>query len=123
MVKYSEKELNDVFHALADSTRRGILSRLANGDAVVTEIAEPFEISLPAISKHLGVLEKAGLITRHKDGRIRRCQLNTAPLETAADWIKFYSHFWETRFDSLERFIENKQVSKVKSAKQVKPKS
>jgi len=108
MVKYSDKDLNDVFHALADATRRGILARLASGDVVVTELAEPFDISLPAISKHLGVLEKAGLVTRHKDGRIRRCQLNPAPLETASEWIKFYSNFWDAQFDSLQRYIENK---------------
>ena len=108
MVKYSDKDLNDVFHALADATRRGILARLASGDVVVTELAEPFDISLPAISKHLGVLEKAGLVTRHKDGRIRRCQLNPAPLKNASEWIKFYSNFWDAQFDSLQRYIENK---------------
>jgi len=109
MVKYSDKDLNDIFHALADTTRRAILARLASGDVVVTELAEPFDISLPAISKHLSVLEKAGLVTRHKDGRIRRCQLNPAPLENASEWIKFYSNFWDAQFDSLERYIENKQ--------------
>lgn len=106
MVKYNEAELDKVFHALADTTRRAILVRLSQGDAVVTEIAEPFTMSLPAISKHLSVLEKAGLLQRHKDGRIRRCQLQAGPLETAADWIKFYRQFWETQLDSLASFLE-----------------
>lgn len=105
MVKYKNKELDKVFHALSDTTRRGILARLAQGDTAVTELAEPYDISLPAISKHLGVLENAGLIQRHKDGRIRRCQLNAEPLETASDWIKFYSQFWETQFNSLESYL------------------
>jgi len=109
MVKYSDSELNKVFHALSDTTRRGILARLAKGDAVVTELAEPFDMSLPAISKHLTVLEKAGLLQRHKDGRIRRCELNAGPLETAADWIKFYRQFWETQFDSLAEYLERNQ--------------
>ena len=109
MVKYNDSELNKVFHALADTTRRGILARLAKGDAVVSELAEPFDMSLPAISKHLTVLEKAGLLQRHKDGRIRRCELNAGPLETAADWIKFYRQFWETQFDSLAEYLERNQ--------------
>jgi len=108
MVKYNDSELNKVFHALSDATRRAILSRLASGDAVVTELAEPFNMSLPAISKHLTVLEKAGLLQRHKDGRIRRCQLNAGPLEDAADWIKFYRQFWETQLDSLAEYLESK---------------
>ena len=108
MVKYSDSELNKVFHALSDTTRRAILARLADGDQVVTELAEPFEMSLPAISKHISVLEKAGLLHRHKDGRIRRCQLNAGPLENAADWIKYYRQFWEARLDSLAEYLENK---------------
>jgi len=110
MVKYRDSQLDSIFHALADTTRRGILARLAHGTAVVTELAEPFDISLPAISKHLGVLEKAGLIHRHKDGRIRRCELNAGPLESASDWIKYYRQFWGDRFDSLENYLnENKE--------------
>ncbi len=106
MVKYNETELNQVFHALSDSTRRAILARLANGDALVTELAEPFDMSLPAISKHLGVLEQAGLLQRNKEGRLRRCQLNAGPLETAADWIKFYRQFWDAQMNSLEKYLE-----------------
>jgi len=109
MVKYVDSELNRVFHALSDTTRRSILARLAHGDALVTELAEPFDMSLPAISKHLTVLEKAGLLQRHKDGRIRRCQLNAGPLENAADWIKFYRQFWEAQLDSLAEYLEKNQ--------------
>ena len=122
MVKYSEidsrAQLDAVFHALSDSTRRAILARLANGDAVVTELAEPFEMSLPAISKHLNVLEKAGLLQRHKDGRIRRCELNAGPLETASDWISFYKQFWNSQLDSLAKYLEkNKKKSKAVTKK------
>jgi len=110
MVKYKDSKLDSVFHALSDSTRRAILARLANGDALVTEIAEPFEISLPAISKHLGVLEKAGLLQRHKDGRIRRCELKAGPLEVASDWIHYYRKFWDSQFDSLARYLDQKNT-------------
>lgn len=112
MVKYSDSQLDRVFHALSNSTRRAILARLATGEALVTEIAAPFDMSLPAISKHLGVLEKAGLLHRHKDGRIRRCELNAAPLETASDWIRFYRDFWETQLDSLTKFLDKKKQEK-----------
>ena len=112
MVKYQDPKLDKVFHALADSTRRAILMRLANGDAVVSELAKPFEMSLPAISKHLNVLEKAGLLQRHKNGRIRRCELVAGPLENAADWIKFYRQFWESQLDSLTEFLDGKQKTK-----------
>lgn len=115
MVKYREKfteaELDKVFHALSDSTRRAILARLATGHAVVTELAEPFEMSLPAISKHLTVLEKAGLLQRHKDGRIRRCELNAEPLETASKWIGFYTKFWNVQLDSLSLYLEKNKKS------------
>lgn len=111
MVKYSDSELDQVFHALSDTTRRAILARLANGDVQVSELAEPFEMSLPAISKHLTVLEKAGLLHRHKNGRIRRCELNAGPLENASAWITFYRQFWETRLDSLAEYLEKKQHS------------
>ncbi len=106
MVKYNESSLDRTFNALSDRTRRGILSRLAEGEAVVTELAAPFNMSLPAISKHLGVLEHAGLISRVKDGRIRRCELQAGPLAQAAQWVDFYRHFWESRLDSLANFLE-----------------
>ena len=112
MVKYGDSQLDKVFHALSDSTRRAILARLTTGDALVTEIAEPFDMSLPAISKHLGVLEGAGLLVRHKDGRIRRCELNAAPLENASDWIRYYREFWETQLDSLSSFLDKNKKRK-----------
>lgn len=122
MVKYNDSELNKVFHALSDSTRRAILARLSSGDALVTELAKPFDMSLPAISKHLTVLEKAGLLHRHKDGRIRRCELNAGPLETAADWIKYYQQFWETKLDSLAEYLEkNRQNEDTSNAVKTKP--
>ena len=120
MVKYSESQLDSVFHALSDSTRRAILARLANGEAQVTELAGPFDMSLPAISKHLGVLEKAGLLHRHKDGRIRRCQLTAGPLENAADWVNVYREFWETRLDSLAKYLEKNNQSEVKPKSETK---
>ena len=116
MVNNSESQLDSVFHALSDSTRRAILARLTNGEVQVTELAEPFDMSLPAISKHLGVLEKAGLLHRHKDGRIRRCQLTAGPLENAADWVNVYRQFWETRLDSLAKYLEADQKLEPKSS-------
>ena len=107
MVNYSESALDRTFTALSNRTRRAILSRLANGDAVVTELAAPFKMSLPAISKHLGVLERAGLILRVKDGRIRRCELHAEPLAQAADWVGFYRQFWESRLNSLADFLDH----------------
>jgi len=115
MVKYSPSNLDNVFHALADGTRRAILARLAQGDALVTELAEPFDISLPAISKHLTVLEKAGLLSRHKDGRIRRCQLNAEPLESASEWIAFYKQFWNAQLNSLTDYLEGNAKETTKS--------
>lgn len=119
MVKYRDSQLDKVFHALSDSTRRAILARLAIGEAVVTELAEPFDMSLPAISKHLTVLEKAGLLQRHKDGRIRRCELNAEPLETASEWITYYEQFWNAQLNSLADYLgknnEKSGNSKLKS--------
>ena len=112
MVKYNSLQLDEIFHALSDGTRRAILARLATGEALVTEIAEPFDMSLPAISKHLGVLEKAGLLQRHKDGRLRRCVLNAGPLEMASDWIHYYSGFWDAQFNSLSSFLDKKNQKK-----------
>jgi len=107
MVNNKKIQLNEVFHALSDSTRRAILARLTKGDALVTELAKPFTMSLPAISKHLTVLEKAGLLQRHKDGRIRRCELKAAPLESASEWIGLYRPFWNAQLDSLTYYLEN----------------
>ncbi|MCG8509736.1 MAG: metalloregulator ArsR/SmtB family transcription factor, partial [Rhodospirillales bacterium] len=93
--------LDTTFAALADPTRRAILARLASGEASVGELAKPFEISLPAVSKHLDVLETARLITRKKDGQWRRCRLSPEPLREASDWISHYRQFWEEQFDRL----------------------
>src|SRR5688500_8107074 len=97
--------LDSTFAALADPTRRAILARLALGEATVGELAQPFAVSLPAISKHLRVLETAGLMAREKDGRIHRCRLVAAPLHAAADWLLFYHRFWDGSFDSLAAYL------------------
>jgi DNA-binding transcriptional ArsR family regulator len=106
MVKYLETRLDATFGALADTTRRAILARLALGETSVTEIATRFDISLPGVMKHLRVLESAGLLASEKDGRVRRCRLSPAPLRTAAEWIDFYQRFWEEQFDALEEFLK-----------------
>lgn len=98
--------LSTTFAALADPTRRAILQRLAGGEATVTQLAEPFPISLPAISRHLKVLERAGLIRRTRDAQWRPCQLNAAPLRESAEWMAQYRRFWEASFDRLERFLD-----------------
>jgi DNA-binding transcriptional ArsR family regulator len=109
MVKRDRDSLDAVFSALADPTRREILARLAEGEASVTELAEPFEMSLAAVSKHLGVLEEAGLLTRRKAGRVRNCRLVSEPLQPALRWIVEYGVFWEEQFDSLERYLSQSQ--------------
>ncbi len=101
--------LSTTFAALADPTRRAILARLATGEATVGEIAEPFRVSLPAISRHLKVLENANLIARHKVAQWRRCRLEPEPLREAADWVTQYREFWEERFDALGRFLDQQQ--------------
>ncbi|MGA3486394.1 ArsR/SmtB family transcription factor [Micromonosporaceae bacterium DT55] len=94
-----------VFAALADPTRRAILSRLAEGDATVNELAQPFPVSLQAISKHLKVLERAGLITRTRDAQWRRCRLDPEPLREVAQWVEQYRRFWENRYDRLDEYL------------------
>lgn len=101
--------LNTTFAALADPTRRAILARLALGEASVTELAEPFEMSLPAISKHLKVLERAGLIARGREAQRRPCRLQAAPLKDAVDWLEHYRRFWELSFDRLEVYLRKLQ--------------
>ena len=109
MVKYQSECLDSVFSALADPTRRAILARLATGHSSVSELAEPFDISLPAVSRHLRVLRNAGLITRHKDGRVRRCKLDASPLQAASDWVESYRQFWESQFNSLAEYLQRAQ--------------
>src|SRR6202171_4100269 len=102
-------DLNITFAALADPTRRAILARLATGEASVTELAEPFEMSLPAISKHLKVLERAGLIARGREAQWRPCRLAAGPLKDAADWLDHYRRFWDESFDRLEEYLRELQ--------------
>jgi DNA-binding transcriptional ArsR family regulator len=97
--------LSVTFGALADPTRRAILARLTKGDASVTELARPFDMTLPAISKHLKVLERAGLITRSRDAQWRPCRLKAQRLEEAADWVERYREFWERSFDRLNEHL------------------
>ncbi len=101
-------QLDLTFSALADETRRSILARLAQSDATVGELAEPFDISRPGISKHLRVLERAGLVRRTRDGRLSRCGLDASPMRGAAQWVETYRAFWEGQLDSLSRYFENR---------------
>jgi DNA-binding transcriptional ArsR family regulator len=100
------------FSALSDPTRRAILARLARGEATVNDLAAPFEISLPAISKHLAVLERSGLIERRKTSRYRPCRLRPAPLKEATDWIERYRRTWEESFDKLDDYLARLQEKK-----------
>jgi DNA-binding transcriptional ArsR family regulator len=106
MVNYSAASLDATFGALADPTRRAILARLAQGEAMVTELAEPFRVSLPAISKHVRVLESAGLLEREVNGRVHRCRLAAKPMKNAAAWIEQYRSFWESQFDALAKYLQ-----------------
>jgi DNA-binding transcriptional ArsR family regulator len=109
MVKYSSNTLNRTFAALADPTRRRILAQLAGGDRCVTDLARRYDISLPAVSKHLRVLEKAGLLRRRRyrrDGRIHEMQLEARPLKQAAQWVEEYRKFWEGSLDRLAEYLE-----------------
>lgn len=106
--------LSATFSALADPTRRAILARLASGEASVTELARPFNMSMPAISKHLKVLEHAGLIGRGREAQWRPCRLEASPLKDVADWAGGYRRFWEQRFDRLDRYLRDlKKESKI----------
>lgn len=109
----NETNLDTTFAALADPTRRAILARLALGETSVTELAKPFEMSMPAISKHLKVLEKAGLIDRARDAQTRPARLNPAALKTAAAWIDEYRRFWEESFDRLDAYLQRLQADKA----------
>lgn len=111
MVKYGMaiERLDRTFSALADPTRRAILERLAKGEATVSELAEPFDISLPAISRHLKVLERAGLITRGREAQWRPCRLEPGPLEDVAHWIDEHLRFWEESFDRLDELLRELQ--------------
>jgi DNA-binding transcriptional ArsR family regulator len=99
-------QLSATFAALADPTRRAILTRLRSGECSVTELAEPFDMSLPAVSKHLRVLERAGLIARRREAQWRRCRIKAGPLKEVADWAEHYRHIWEERFDRLDTYLQ-----------------
>jgi DNA-binding transcriptional ArsR family regulator len=107
--------LSTTFAALADPTRRAILARLVSGEISVTELAEPFRMSLPAVSKHLKVLERAGLIARSREAQWRPCQLNAGPLKEVADWAEHYRRFFEQSFDRLDVYLKEMKAKQNKS--------
>lgn len=109
--KMQSDRLSSTFAALADPTRRAILARLASGEMPVTAIAEPFDMSLPAISKHLKVLERAGLVSRGREAQRRPCRLQARPLKSAAQWLEHYRRFWEQSFDRLEDYLRELQAT------------
>ncbi len=115
-----QDHLSSTFAALADPTRRAILARLAMGETSVTELAAPFEISMPAVSKHLKVLERAGLISRGREAQWRPCQLDAGPLRDAALWIEEYRRFWTPYIDALERHLDRMKQNRTKKATQTK---
>ncbi|RSM84538.1 ArsR family transcriptional regulator [Kibdelosporangium aridum] len=106
-------QLSSTFAALADPTRRAILARLAKGEATVTELAEPFAMSLPAVSKHLKVLEKAGLIMRGRSAQWRPCRLDAEPLKAVADWVGDYKQFWESSFDRMDTLLKDLRKGQI----------
>jgi DNA-binding transcriptional ArsR family regulator len=107
-------QLSTTFAALADPTRRAILARLRSGERSVTELAEPFDMSLPAVSKHLRVLERAGLIARRREAQWRRCRIEAGPLKQVADWTEYYRHIWEERLDRLDRYLQHVKTKEEK---------
>jgi DNA-binding transcriptional ArsR family regulator len=109
MPQTSSDRLSTTFAALADPTRRAILAKLASGETSVTELAEPFKMSLPAVSKHLRVLERAGLIARGREAQWRPCRLEAGPLKNAADWLEHYRRFWEQSLSRLEAYLDELQ--------------
>ena len=121
MVKYNggqsamaSERLNLAFGALADPTRRAILSRLASGEASVSDLAKPFRMTLPAVSKHLKVLQRAGLVTQGREAQWRPCRLEAAPLKEVADWVERYRVYWEQSFDNLEEYLAKVQSKEKK---------
>jgi DNA-binding transcriptional ArsR family regulator len=114
MVKCSTRLLDRTFGALADPTRRGILEHLAGGDHCVTDLARPHRMSLPAVSKHLRVLENAGLVRRRRDGRVHRLKLEAGPMRQAQAWIEEYRKFWEASFDRLDEYLKQLQTKEKK---------
>ena len=109
--------LTATFSALADPTRRAILARLATGECTVTELAAPFRMTMPAISKHLRVLERAGLISRRREAQLRPCRLEAAPLKEVVEWAERYREIWEGRLDRLDAYLEELQTKETKHAR------
>jgi DNA-binding transcriptional ArsR family regulator len=107
-----EVQLDLLFRALGDRTRRALLARLADKPAMITELAEPFEMSLPAVSRHIRVLERAHLVVRNVDGRVHHCSLDLAPLKTVEAWLHHYRSFWEGKLDALARYVEGDEKKK-----------
>ena len=114
----SVDHLSTTFAALADPTRRAILARLASGECSVTELAEPFDMSMPAVSKHLRVLERAGLIARGRQAQWRPCRIEAAPLKDVAEWAERYRHIWEGRLDRLDDYLQQLQAKEKTHVRQ-----
>jgi DNA-binding transcriptional ArsR family regulator len=107
MVHNSNSDLDAIFHALADKTRRDILARLAKGEQIISELARTYDMSLTAVSKHIKVLEKAGLVITTKEGRVHRCIMQFEPLEVASKQIDFYKQFWTQQLDALDQYVQD----------------
>jgi DNA-binding transcriptional ArsR family regulator len=118
MSKIAEDKLSVTFAALADPTRRAILARLAGGEASVTELAKPFDLSLPGVSKHLKVLQRAGLITQGRNAQWRPCRLEAPRLKEVADWVGEYKRFWDESFERLDIFLEQLKKEKKSNGKE-----
>jgi len=123
MVELQTPRMNSVFHALGDATRRHMLRDLAGGERTVSQLAQPFAISLAAASKHIKVLENAGLIRREVRGRTHLCRLDPGPLASAHEWLSFYERFWTSRLDMLEQLLRAEDASKSKKPESRKPAS
>jgi len=113
-------QLSTTFAALADPTRRAILARLVSGECSVTELAEPFDMSMPAVSKHLRVLERAGLIARGREAQWRPCRIEAAPLKEVAEWAERYRHIWEARLDRLGDYLQELKAKELKTSSKTK---
>ncbi len=119
MVKYDayQRQLDLTFSALADPTRRAILARLSSGEASVTDLAKPFKMSLPAVSKHLKVLQRAGLIARGREAQWRPCRIEAGPLKDVSEWVEHYRRFWEESLDRLENYLQELQKKEKKDGR------
>jgi len=114
---HGDERLDAIFHALSDRTRRALLARLASAPAMVTELAEPFAMTRMAVSKHLRVLENAGLVSRSVEGRVHRCSMDAGPLQVAARWLDEYRAFWTDKLESLARFAESDASTRARQRK------